>query len=150
MFDIGWSEMVMVGAVALIVIGPKELPGVIRTVGKAIGKLKTMAGEFRGQFDEAMREADLHEVKKTFDDAASTASSAMEAATSPLSTLHDEVKASVESIRDEAVPGAESKAAAIDADARALEAEAAEPAPKPRKPRKKPAAKSDAASGEGA
>ena len=84
MFDIGWSEMVVVGVVALVVIGPKELPGVIRSVGKAVGKLRTMAGEFRTQFDDAMREADLHDVKKTFTDAAEAATSAASAVTNPL------------------------------------------------------------------
>lgn len=68
MFDISWGEFLIVGVVALIVIGPKELPGVIRAVGRAMAKLRTMAGEFRSQFDDALREAELHDVKKEFDD----------------------------------------------------------------------------------
>ncbi|MCA3673985.1 MAG: twin-arginine translocase subunit TatB, partial [Methylobacterium sp.] len=52
MFDISWGEFIIVGVVALIVIGPKELPGVIRAVGRSLAKLRTMAGEFRAQFDD--------------------------------------------------------------------------------------------------
>ncbi|MDO8979424.1 MAG: Sec-independent protein translocase protein TatB, partial [Afipia sp.] len=68
MFDIGWSELVVIGVVALIAIGPKELPGVLRTVGQWMGKARRMASEFQGQFNEAMREAEMADLKKTFDD----------------------------------------------------------------------------------
>lgn len=68
MFDIGWSELLVIGVVALIAIGPKELPGVLRMVGQWIGKARRMAGEFQSQFQEAMREAELADVKKQFDD----------------------------------------------------------------------------------
>lgn len=73
MFDIGWSELVVIGVVALIAIGPKELPGVLRMVGQWIGKARRMASEFQGQFNEAMREAEMADIKKTFDDATATA-----------------------------------------------------------------------------
>lgn len=73
MFDIGWSELVVIGVVALIAIGPKELPGVLRMVGQWIGKARRMASEFQGQFNEAMREAEMADIKKTFDDASSAA-----------------------------------------------------------------------------
>ncbi len=63
MFDIGWSEFMLIGIVALIVIGPKELPSVLRTVGKTVTKLRRMAGEFQGQFNEALREAELSEIR---------------------------------------------------------------------------------------
>lgn len=68
MFDIGWSELVVIAVVALIAIGPKELPGVLRMVGQWMGKARKMAGEFQGQFQEAMREAEMADLKKTFDD----------------------------------------------------------------------------------
>lgn len=73
MFDIGWSELVVIGVVALIAIGPKELPGVLRMVGQWMGKARRMAAEFQGQFNEAMREAEMADIKKTFDDASSAA-----------------------------------------------------------------------------
>ena len=57
MFDISWTEFLLVGIVALIVIGPKELPGVLRTLGQYTRKVRGMAAEFQNQFQEAMREA---------------------------------------------------------------------------------------------
>ena len=68
MFDIGWSELVVIAVVALIAIGPKELPGVLRTVGQWMGKARKMAAEFQGQFQEAMREAEMADLKKSFDE----------------------------------------------------------------------------------
>ncbi|MHC6150261.1 Sec-independent protein translocase protein TatB [Bradyrhizobium elkanii] len=68
MFDIGWSELVVIAVVALIAIGPKELPGVLRMVGQWMGKARKMASEFQGQFQEAMREAEMADLKKSFDE----------------------------------------------------------------------------------
>jgi sec-independent protein translocase protein TatB len=68
MFDIGWSEIAVIAVVALIAIGPKELPGVLRMVGQWIGKARRMASEFQGQFNEAMREAEMADLKKSFDE----------------------------------------------------------------------------------
>jgi sec-independent protein translocase protein TatB len=69
MFDIGWGELVVIGIVALIAIGPKELPGVLRTLGQAMAKLRRMASEFQGQFQEAMREAEMADLKKDVESA---------------------------------------------------------------------------------
>ncbi|MGJ5020129.1 Sec-independent protein translocase protein TatB [Bradyrhizobium oligotrophicum] len=74
MFDIGWSELLVIGVVALIAIGPKELPGVLRMVGQWIGKARRMASEFQGQFQEAMREAEMADLKKSFDEVREAAS----------------------------------------------------------------------------
>jgi sec-independent protein translocase protein TatB len=74
MFDIGWSELLVIGVVALIAIGPKELPGVLRMVGQWMGKVRRMASEFQGQFQEAMREAEMADIKKEVDDITSSAS----------------------------------------------------------------------------
>ena len=68
MFDISWSEFAIIAVVALIAIGPKELPGVLRMVGQWIGKARKMAAEFQGQFREAMREAEMADLKKSFDE----------------------------------------------------------------------------------
>ncbi|MFZ1093576.1 MAG: Sec-independent protein translocase protein TatB [Xanthobacteraceae bacterium] len=68
MFDIGWGELLVIGVVALVAIGPKELPGVLRTVGQWTGKLRRMATEFQNQFHEAMREAELADLKKQVDE----------------------------------------------------------------------------------
>jgi sec-independent protein translocase protein TatB len=68
MFDIGSGELVVIGVVALIAIGPKELPGVLRTVGQWVARARRMAGEFQSQFNEAMREAEMADLKKSFDE----------------------------------------------------------------------------------
>ncbi len=68
MFDIGWGELVLIGLVALIVIGPKELPTVLRTAGQWMGRVKRMASEFQGQFQEALREAEVADLKQHADD----------------------------------------------------------------------------------
>src|ERR1700692_4415577 len=74
MFDIGWSEFVVIAVVALIAIGPKELPGVLRMVGQWMGKARKMASEFQGQFQEAMREAEMADLKKSFTEVKKAAS----------------------------------------------------------------------------
>lgn len=74
MFDIGWSELLVIAVVALIAIGPKELPGVLRMVGQWMGKARRMASEFQGQFQEAMREAEMADLKKSFDEVREAAS----------------------------------------------------------------------------
>jgi sec-independent protein translocase protein TatB len=70
MFDISWTEFLLVGVVALIVIGPKELPGVLRTLGQYTRKVRSMATEFQNQFQEALREAEMADLKKQVDDMA--------------------------------------------------------------------------------
>jgi sec-independent protein translocase protein TatB len=67
MFDISWSHILIVGTVAVIVIGPKELPSTMRSLGRGVNKLRRMAGEFQGQFNQALKEANLEDVKKEFD-----------------------------------------------------------------------------------
>ena len=64
MFDVSWQEILVVGIVALIVVGPKELPTLLRTVGKYMGLIKRQSSEFRAQFDEAMRDSELEQLKK--------------------------------------------------------------------------------------
>ena len=75
MLEIGWGKLVLIGIVALLVIGPKELPAVLRTMGQWMTKLRRMAAEFQSQFQEAMREAELAELKKQVDEVSSTAQS---------------------------------------------------------------------------
>jgi sec-independent protein translocase protein TatB len=75
MFEIGWGELLIIGVVALIAIGPKELPGVLRMLGQWMSKLRRMASEFQSQFHEAMREAEMADLKKQVDDMTSQAQS---------------------------------------------------------------------------
>ena len=73
MFDIGWSELVVIGVVALIAIGPKELPGVLRMAGQWITKSRRMASDFQNQFQEALREAEMEDLKKQVNEIGETA-----------------------------------------------------------------------------
>jgi sec-independent protein translocase protein TatB len=64
MFDLGWDEMVVIGVVALIVLGPKELPNALRTVSMLMKNARKLAGEFQSGVNEIIREADLDEARK--------------------------------------------------------------------------------------
>ncbi|SFT70928.1 Sec-independent protein translocase protein TatB [Mesorhizobium sp. YR577] len=68
MFDIGWTEMLVIAVVMIVVVGPKDLPRMLRTFGKTTAKLRTMAGDFQKQFNEALKEAELDDVKKSVDE----------------------------------------------------------------------------------
>ncbi len=92
MFDIGWGELVVIGIVALIAIGPKELPGVLRAVGQWVGKIKRMASDFQGQFQEAMREAEVADLKKQFDEASSAATNFTSGFDNPLESAKKEIE----------------------------------------------------------
>jgi sec-independent protein translocase protein TatB len=116
MFDIGWSELLVIGIVALVVIGPKELPRVLRSVGQGIGKLRRMAGEFQGQFNEALREAELSDLKDNVaslkndlaglaTDARNSLSEAMP--TNPLQDIETDLKAPTGSVERGDLPSAE-------------------------------------------
>jgi sec-independent protein translocase protein TatB len=63
MFDVSWGEMLLLGGVALVVIGPKDLPRTLRYLGQTSAKLRRMAGDFQGQFHDAMREVDVQSLK---------------------------------------------------------------------------------------
>ena len=63
MFDIGWQELFIVAVLALLVIGPKDLPRALRTMGKWVRKARAMARDFQGGLDDVMREAELDDVK---------------------------------------------------------------------------------------
>ena len=66
-FGFGYTEMFVIAVVAIIVIGPKDLPRVLRALGKTVAKMRGMAREFQGHLDSAMKEAGIDEVKKEFD-----------------------------------------------------------------------------------
>jgi len=68
MFDIGWSELLIVAVVAIIVVGPKDLPAMLRSIGKIVGQLRRLAGEFTQQFEEAIRDSELSDVQNSIRD----------------------------------------------------------------------------------
>jgi sec-independent protein translocase protein TatB len=65
MFDIGWGELFLIGIVALIVVGPKDLPGLFRSVGQFTGKARGMAREFQRSLEQAANEAGMTEMQKS-------------------------------------------------------------------------------------
>jgi len=73
MIEFSWGHILVIAVVALIVIGPKELPTVLRTAGQWMGKIRRMASEFQSQFQEAMREAEMADLKQQFDDISTAA-----------------------------------------------------------------------------
>ncbi len=81
MFDLGWTEMLVIGIVALIVIGPKDLPVMFRTVGQFVGKAKGMAREFSRAMNDAANESGVKDVTK-----------GLQAAVNPVNTAMDGVK----------------------------------------------------------
>ncbi|HEX8418318.1 MAG TPA: Sec-independent protein translocase protein TatB [Methylobacterium sp.] len=94
MFDMSWGEVMLIGGVALIVIGPKDLPKALRTVGQITGKMRRMAGEFQSQFAEAVREADLEDVRGQVDGIKRSAT--VGPVFDPVQTIRDEIKGAVD------------------------------------------------------
>ena len=68
MLDFAWNEILLIGVVALVVVGPKDLPIVLRTAGRWAGRARSMAREFRSQVDQAIRDAELEELRKSVHD----------------------------------------------------------------------------------
>lgn len=97
MFDIAWSEFLVVAVVALVVVGPRELPALLRTVGKTVASLRRMAGEFQSQFNEAMREAELDDLKNQVTGLKDAANKAVGA--SPFQIARDELKNALTDIK---------------------------------------------------
>lgn len=64
MLDLGWSELVIVAVLALVVVGPKDLPGLLRTVGRWVGKARAIAGEFSRLIEDAATEAEVADIRK--------------------------------------------------------------------------------------
>lgn len=92
MFDIGWSEMLLIAVIAIVVIGPKDLPAALRQAGKWMGAVRRMASEFQGHVNEAMKEADLDDLRKELTDLKKTASGF----TNPVHTIRDEVRTAIQ------------------------------------------------------
>jgi len=110
MFDFDVGKLLIVGIVALLVVGPKDLPRVLRTVGQVVGKMRRMAAEFQGQFMDAIKEADLEDVKKELHALGDSAK--IDASFDPTTLMRQEMTSAVEGSKTVAAASAESGAAA--------------------------------------
>jgi sec-independent protein translocase protein TatB len=91
-FGIGYTEILVIAVVAVIVIGPKDLPKVLRAFGRTMAKMRGMAREFQGHLDQAMREVGLDEVKKEVQNLKSTVTSAAEPVTAAKTEIAQNIK----------------------------------------------------------
>ena len=97
MLDIGWTELLVIAIVLIVVVGPKDLPPMLRAFGKMTANLRKMAGDFRTQFDEALRESELDDVRKTISDAQRlNPSNALRDAINPLRQMGEEIRADLQ------------------------------------------------------
>jgi sec-independent protein translocase protein TatB len=97
MFDIGWSELLIIAVVLIVVVGPKDLPPMLRAFGKMTTRARKVAGEFRAQFDEALREAELDDVRQTIADAQKlNPMNTLREAMNPLRQMGNDIKADLQ------------------------------------------------------
>jgi sec-independent protein translocase protein TatB len=97
MLDVGWTELVVIAIVLIIVVGPKDLPPMLRTFGKMMTKMRGMANDFRQQFDEALKEADLDDVRKTLSDAQKlNPANTIREAMNPLRQMGNDIKSDLQ------------------------------------------------------
>ena len=97
MLDIGWTELMVVAVILIVVVGPKDLPPMIRAFGKMTKRLRQTAGEFRAQFDEALREAELDDLKNSVNDIRSlNPANTIRETLNPLRQMGQEIKSDLE------------------------------------------------------
>ncbi|MBB3147573.1 sec-independent protein translocase protein TatB [Phyllobacterium trifolii] len=117
MFEVGWSEILVIVIVMIVVVGPKDLPKMLRAFGKATAKFRATAGEFRKQFDEALKEAELDDVREIINDAKSLdPRNDIRKVFDPVRTIGEEIRSSLKdatatakdnvAVPDPAAPGA--------------------------------------------
>ncbi|MBV9076834.1 MAG: twin-arginine translocase subunit TatB [Methylobacteriaceae bacterium] len=116
MLDMSWGEVMVIGGVALIVIGPKDLPRALRTVGQMTSKVRRLAGEFQSQFNEAMREAELEEVRRDLENVNRSVANATSRTFNPIQTIRDELKGAIETPTGATLPVAANAPSALPAE----------------------------------
>lgn len=133
MLDIGWGEMLVIAIVVIVVVGPKELPGMLRSFGKTTSKLRVMANDFRKQFDEALKEAELDDLKKVADDVrALNPKNEIRKALAPMEQAAKDVRAGLDAaMQPKAEPALDPAVASVDAPAAPVEPAKVGPAPIP-------------------
>ncbi|MDR3372535.1 MAG: Sec-independent protein translocase protein TatB [Ancalomicrobiaceae bacterium] len=106
MFGIAWSEILIIGIVALVVVPPKDLPTMMRVVGRWVGQMRRLAYDFQHQVNDALREAEIDDVKKSFSDLTSIDPLAdvkrdLEEATAPVSRLEGQMRSDFSALQSD-------------------------------------------------
>ena len=96
--NIGWTEMLVIAVVAVIFVGPKDLPSMLRTFGRFSRKVRGIAGDFQRQVDDALREAELDDVRKSIEDVRSLSPKRM--VTDQLKGMDDDLRADLDEVNE--------------------------------------------------
>lgn len=105
MIDLSWSEILVIAIVLIVVVGPKDLPRLLRSFGKTMSTVRSMAGDFRKQFDEALKEAELEDLKSLADDARKlNPASEIKKALNPMEQAAKDVRAGLDKAMKPATP----------------------------------------------
>lgn len=115
MFDVSWSELLILGLVTLIFVGPKELPRFLGTLGRYAGIVRRQANEFRAVFDQAMREAEMDQLKKEVQAVSDGVKSSLNDAARSVNEIKAATKVEADALPQPASPKAEGEAAATPA-----------------------------------
>ncbi len=114
MFEIGWTEMLVIAVVMIVVVGPKDLPKMLRTFGRTAAKLRSMAGDFQKQFNEALKEAELDDVKKSVDSLRSlNPANEIKKSLNPFEKAASDVRAGLQSLQNPPKPAEPASTAAV-------------------------------------
>ena len=141
MFDIGWQELFIIAVLAIIVVGPKDLPGALRTVTKWLRKARSVAREFQSGIDDMVRESDLDDMKKQLEGAADyDISKELENTIDPTGAIADDIEDLEGELSEEPLIEGESPAAGADTATPEPAAEAPEPPVEPAAEADKPRA----------
>jgi len=128
MFDLGWTELLVIGIVALIVVGPKDLPGMFQAIGRFVGKAKGMAREFSRAMNDAADQSGMSDIQKTFKSASNPMKTAMNELKKTTDDATRDIKAStrppLDPERQAAADKIREKSAEMASARRAAEAEA--------------------------
>ncbi|MDB5550779.1 MAG: tatB [Rhizobium sp.] len=101
MLEVGWSEILVIALILIIVVGPKDLPGMLRNFGKMATRVRSMANDFKGQFDQAMREAELEDVTKGINEVRKlNPTNSLRDAINPLRQLGEGIKSDLQKASD--------------------------------------------------
>lgn len=145
MFDIGWSELLIIAIVMIVVVGPKDLPKMLRAFGKVTARMRSTANEFRNQFNEALKEAELEDVKNIVDEARKLdPRSKLTQVFDPIRSAGEDIRSGLQSTTSMS-PAEPEKFAAVttpvekDGTTVPIEAPVETPVAKPKAPRKKAA-----------